>query len=341
MTMRTILFAGAILALCASAAAAEPTTLKFGFTSPPTSYINVYGAEPWSKEVEEASQGTLKIQMYFNNILGNVTNIYDRTINHVVDISFGTLGNVGLFPKSEVTSLPFEADNPLEASLALYRLHASGVIADEFKAVKVLTLFTFSSSALHITKQIQTMEDMKGLKLAGLSKILSDEQVLLGAVPITMAPAETYQSIMRGTVAGTNMSWPAVISFKLDEVTKHHLQVPFGLAGAYFFMNKEAFAALPAAAQKAIDRYSGEALTKRLGGGGIAIDKESIAKVAAQPGHTIGTLAPEERERWRKTLLPVIEEWTKATPGGAAVLAAYRQEVQKVRAEVGQAGAAK
>src|SRR5262249_18442133 len=160
--------------------------------------------------------------------------------NHVVDISFGTLGNVGLFPQSEVTNLPFETDNPYEASVALYRLNASGVTADEFKAVKVLALFTFSSTALHSTKQIRTLEDMKGLKLAGLSKILSEELVLMNAVPVTMGPAETYQSITRGTISGTNMSWPAVRSFKLDEVTKHHLQAPFGLAAAYFFMNKEA-----------------------------------------------------------------------------------------------------
>jgi TRAP-type C4-dicarboxylate transport system substrate-binding protein len=312
----------------------EPTTLKFGFTSPPTSFVHTHGSEPWSKEVEDASNGTLKIQMFFNNVLGNVMNIYDRTVNGVVDISFGTLGTLGgVFAKSDVSNLPFETENPYEASLALYRLYSSGVTADEYTKVKVLTVFTFSSSSLHTTKQIRTMEDLKGFKMAGLGKINSDALALLGAVPITMAPAETYPSLQRGVVNGTNMSWPAVISFKLNEVTKHHLDAPFGLAGAYFFMNKEAFAKLPEAAQKAIDRYSGEPLTKRLGSGGIEEDKKVIARLKSDSDRTVGSLAPAEKERWRKALLPLIDDWVKATPNGQRVLTAFREEVAKIRRE--------
>jgi TRAP-type C4-dicarboxylate transport system substrate-binding protein len=82
-----------------AADAAEPTTLRFGFTSPKTSYVFVYGAEPWIKEVEAASQGTLKIQMFFSNALGTVFNIYQRTVDGVVDLSFGTIGTLGgVFP---------------------------------------------------------------------------------------------------------------------------------------------------------------------------------------------------------------------------------------------------
>jgi TRAP-type C4-dicarboxylate transport system substrate-binding protein len=332
--VRTLICTAAA-ALCASAAGAqEPTTLKFAFTSPPTSFVHTFGSEPWSKEVEDASQGTLKIQMYFNNVLGTVFNVYERTVNHVVDISFGTIATVqGVFPKSTVSGLPFETENPYEASLALYRLYPRGVTAAEYEKVKVLTLFTFSSSSFHSTKQIKTMEDMKGLKVGAASKTVAEAHVLLGGVPVTMAPAETYQSLQRGLVQGVNMSWPAVISFKLFEVTKHHLDAPFGLAGAYFFMNKEAYAKLPEPAKKAIDKYSGEPLTKRLGSGGIEEDKKVIARLKADADRTVGGLAPAEKERWRKTLQPVIENWVKDTPDGANVLAAFREEVAKIRKE--------
>ena len=337
--MKTIIVAAAAAALSATASHAEPTTLKFGFTSPPTSFVHVYGSEPWSKEVEAASDGTLKIQMFFNNVLGTVFNIYDRTVNGVVDISFGTIGTVqGVFPRSTVSGIPFLVENPYEASLALWRLNARGITSMEYHAVKPLTIFTFSSSSLHTTKEIKTAEDMKGLKLGAASKTVADAYALLGAVPITMAPAETYQSLQRGVVAGCNMSWPAVLSFKLDEVTKHHLDVQFGLAGAYFFMNKDAYARLPEVAQKAIDKYSGEPLTKRLGAGGIEEDKKVKAKLAADPSRTIGPLAPAEKERWRKLFEPIVDEWVKTTPDGAKVLAAFQEEVAKIHAEVAAAG---
>jgi len=327
------------LALYGTAYAAEPTTLKFGFTSPPTSFVHIYGSEPWIKDVEAASDGTLKIQMFFNNVLGTVFNIYDRTVNGVVDISFGTIGTVqGVFPRSTVSGLPFETENPFEASLALYRLFENGVITDEYKAVKVLTLFTFSSSSLHSTKEIKVMEDMRGLKMGAASKTVAEAHQLLGATPVTMAPAESYPSLQRGVIQGVNMSWPAVVSFKLDEVTKHHLDAPFGLAGAYFFLNKDAYAKLPDAARKAIDKYSGEVLTKRLGGGGIEEDKKVIAKLRADSTRTVNSLSAAEKTRWRETLKPVVETWVKETPDGEKVLAAFRAEVGKIRKDVAAAG---
>jgi TRAP-type C4-dicarboxylate transport system substrate-binding protein len=337
LTMKKIFIATSLALLAAGPApvhADEPTTLRFGFTSPQTSYVNIYGADPWIKEVEAASQGTLKVQMYFNNVLGTVFNVYERTVTGVLDISFGTISTVaGVFTKSTVSDLPFVSQDPYEAGLALWRLNANGITADEFRQVKVLTLFTFSSSSMHTTKQIRTMEDLKGVKIGALSKVSAEAYVLLGAVPVTMAPAETYQAIQRGLVAGTNMSWPAVLSFKLDEVTKHSLDVPFGFAGGYFFLNKEAYAKLPEVARKAIDTYSGEPLSKKLGNGGLAINKEVIAKLRAQPDRTIANLTPEEMARWRKLLQPVVDEWVKSTPDGPKVLAAFEDELKKIRAE--------
>ena len=116
--MKTLVVAAAaavaLAAPVAHAQAPEPTTLKFGFTSPATSFVHVFGSEPWSKEVEAASNGTLKIQMFFNNILGTVFNIYDRTVNGVVDISFGTIGTVqGTFPATSDTTYCNAASDPM------------------------------------------------------------------------------------------------------------------------------------------------------------------------------------------------------------------------------------
>jgi TRAP-type C4-dicarboxylate transport system substrate-binding protein len=338
--MRTLLLAtAAAVALSvpvAQAQAPEPTTLKFGFTSPPTSFVHVFGSEPWSKEVEAASNGTLKIQMFFNNILGTVFNIYDRTVNGVVDISFGTIATVqGTFPRATVSGIPFTVENPYEASLALYRLHTTGVISQEFQAVKVLTLFTFSSSSVQAVKEVRNVEEAKGLKMGAASKTVAQAWELLGAVPVTLAPAESYQALQRNLIQGVNMSWPAVLSFKLHEVTKFHMEAPFGLAGAYFFMNKDSYAKLPEVARKAIDTYSGEPLTKKLGGGGIEENKSVINKLKAMPGHVYAELQGAEKERWRKLFEPITEEWVRTTPDGAKVLAAFRQEVEKVRKEEG------
>jgi len=48
-------------------------------------------------------------------------------------------------------------------------------------------------------------------------------------------------------------------------------------------------------------------------------------------GQKIDTLAPAEEAKWRKTVAPIVDEWVKNTPDGAKVLAAFREEVEKVR----------
>jgi len=51
-----------------------------------------------------------------------------------------------------------------------------------------------------------------------------------------------------------------------------------------------------------------------------------------QPDQVIYTLDAAEEARWIERVKPSIEEWVKTTPDGEKVLAAYRDEVKKIRA---------
>ncbi|HEX9835859.1 MAG TPA: TRAP transporter substrate-binding protein [Alphaproteobacteria bacterium] len=330
----------AILAIAAAAVfaapgaeAADPIQLKFGFPAPPTSWVNTKGATPFAKAVEKDSGGLVEIKIFGGGQIGNFSNIYDRTLSGIADMSFGTTGSIaGTFAKSNVTSVPFEADRSLETSIAYWRLYEKGVIADEYEKVKPLALFTFSSSGMHTTKPIKSADDMKGLKLGATSKMTADALVLLGATPVTVTPAETYQAISRGLVTGANMSWPGVQVFKLFEVAKYHLDLPFGLGPAFFFMNKESYAKLPEKAQKAIDAHSGIGLTKQLGTAADQEEQTIRERVKTMPEQMLAVLTAEEKARWKRTLAPVTEAWVKATPDGARVLAAFRAELERARA---------
>ena len=329
--MKHAIFAIALAAASAAASgarAADPIQLKLGFPAPPMSFVNTRGVTPWIKDVEAAAEGAIEIKLFPGGTLGNFRNIYDRTIAGVSDISFGTPGSEGqTFAKTGVSSLPFESEHSTEASLALWKLFEKNVIADEFDKVLPLALFTFSSSGMHSTKLIKSADDMKGLKLAAGGKTAADALLVLGASPVTMTPAETYQSISRGLVDGANMSWPGVQVFKLFEVAKFHLSVPFGLAAGYIIMNKESYARLPAKAKQAIDRYSYEAFTRRMGTGADAEDEAILARLKKMPGQTFNALSAEEKARWRRILAPVTDAWMRTTPDGPRVLATFRAEI--------------
>jgi TRAP-type C4-dicarboxylate transport system substrate-binding protein len=334
--MKTVLaltVALAFLAPAAPAHSADPVMLRFAYPAPPNGRANEWGFTPWVNEVAATSGGTVEIKIFPGVALGDYRNVYDRTINAVIDIAYGIFGPISSdFPKSMVTTLPFEAKNVGEASLALWRLYAKGVTADEYSRIKLLCLWDFSDSGFHTKRPIKVAADIKGMKLSVGTKVLGEIVEKLGGTPIQLQPSDYFQGIQRGTVEGATTAWPAVYPFKLQEVTNYHLDAPLGPAPAYVVMNKASFAKLPEAGRKAIDQLSGEHFTRRMADAAQRMDTEGRDRVLAMPGQHVTTLDPAEAARWKQLLTPITEQWVKDTPNGASELAAYRAELTANRA---------
>ena len=313
--------------------AAEPVTLKFGFYPPATSYVNTEGLSPWIDAVVKASDGTLAIKLYAGPTLGSERNMYERALADVAQIAYSTLGPLAAqFPRTQVTGLPFLSSNTETSAVAMWRVYMRGLFGHEFDKVRPLALFNFPTAYLHTNKPIRTLDDLKGLKIAVSSRVSADVMVALGASPVTLAPTEFYQALERGLADGVAVSWTAVKTFKLDEVTKFHLEVPLGEAPVFVFMNKTAYGALPAKAKGAIDRYSGEGFSRKLGANNHAQGIEEGKRVAAKEGHTVTRLSPDQYALWKARIEPIIVAWTQQAPEGATVLAAYREELRKLGA---------
>jgi TRAP-type transport system periplasmic protein len=320
----------ALLIAAPAIAWAEAVTLKFGFPAPPTSYVNTDAITPWINDVEKAAGGTLAIKLFTGPTLGNFNNIYDRTVSNVAQISFGTFGAyASVFVRTQVSDLPFVNDDTRRSSVALWRLYAKGLLNPEYDKVKVLALFTFPGSILNSNKPIKTLDDVKGLKLAASSRSLGEAAIAMGAAPITLTPSDLYEAQNRRVVDGILVGWTAVKTFRLDDVTKDHLQLPLGEAPAFVFMNKSAYAELPAQAKAAIDKYSGEPFSDRLGLANERATRAETKHVASLAGQSVTKLSAEQYPLWEKRIRPVIDQWVKDTPDGEKVLAAFRAELKK------------
>jgi TRAP-type C4-dicarboxylate transport system substrate-binding protein len=332
---KLLLLAMAAACFAAPTQAADPVMLRFAYPAPPGGYANVWGFTPWSQEVGAASNGAIEIKIFAGAAIADFSKVYDRVVNGVADMGFGLFGPVSTeFPKSMVTSLPFEAANVEEASLAVWRLYEKGVISDEFARVKLLCLFNFPDNGFHTRKPIKTMADVQGMKFSVGTRILGEIVERLGGTPVALPPSEYYSTNQRGLVDGSSTSWPAMAPFKLHEVTQHHLDLPLGPSPAFVVMHKESYAKLPEAGRKALDPLSGEPFSRRMAKLSERMDAEGRDAVRAMPNHTVGRLDPAEEKRWAERVAPVTENWVKATPNGAAVLAAYRAEISRAREEL-------
>jgi TRAP-type C4-dicarboxylate transport system substrate-binding protein len=311
--------------------AAEPKTLKFGFPAALDSdFARIIVG--WKDDVEKASNGTLTLQMFPGTSVANFNNLLDRLNSHVIDVGFGIFGPYSRqVPQTFVAGLPFAADNSTECSTALWRLHAKGVTSKEYASFQPLALFCFTGASLQSTKPVRNADDMKGLKIAASGKEMADDVKIMGGAPVTLNPGEFFEALNRGVVQGGLISWPGALSFKLPDVAHYHMSTPFGLFPAFIGMNKQSYAALSGPAKEALDKLSGEALSKRIGAGLDKSNDESIETIRKMKGHEVIELSKDELAKWNKALAPVRQDWVKATPNGAKVLSDFEAEIKRIR----------
>ena len=335
MRLRHVLAAGALAGLAAvsasAARAAEPIVLKFAYPGPIKSWPATKGVLPWAAKIKAATDGMIDIRIYPG--IASYSTVYDRILNGVADFGFGTFGHIeGQYPKTSVTGLPFVADNSVETGLVLWQLYANGVLADEYKRVKPIAMFGFGTSAIFMTKPVEKLDELKGMKIFANGRSVGRIVSLIGAVPITSNPAALYEGLSRGLAQGAVFSWSGITQFKLDKQINGAVDVPFGRTGGYFFMNKELFAKLPANAQHAIDKYSGADLSRSMGKESDNEDDAARAQlVKGNAGFKELVPTPAELDNLRHVLAPVTDEWLKSVPDGAKVLAAFEAEVAKIR----------
>lgn len=337
MIRRALCLFAAAAALTASSIAAvadEPVMLRYGDPGPADASIHTDLVGPWADKVNKEGGGAIDVHVFVGYSLVNMVNTLDRVADGVADLAFCILGPVSSqFPKTLVSTLPFEATNGHEAGLALQRLYDKGIISDEWTKVKPVAFGDFANLTYHTVPMVKTLDDLKGLKISAQGRIEGQTLEALGAAPITMPINEVYEALKRGVVVGAAIGWPADVDFKLTEIAKHHLRESLGGASAVMIMNNATYAKLSGKAKDVIDANIGTVYTNWFNKVIDDTEHRNVDEVEHQmKDQTVIRLSDEQRAIWKARAQPVIDNWVKTTPDGAAVLAAFRKEIADIRA---------
>jgi len=300
----------AAIALGVANDAEARTKLKLSHYLPSVHGIHTDFIVPWTEQVSQCSGGEVEFEVFAAGTqLGNVARQQEQVVAGVVDIAHGLHGIPrGRFPRTSLIDMPFLTDDAGAATHALWQL-LPNVLAEEYKGLKVLALHAHNGGLLHTTqKKVETMEDMKGLRLRTPSPAVSDMLSFLGATPQGLPPGEVYENLQRGVLDGTVFPWDPVKSFGLNEVLKYHLELGAYTVSFFFVMNERSYARLSPKARACIDQYSGDALIPKFGDWWDAWDKPGREQAIAA-GHAITKLSDAERERWREALQPMINAY--------------------------------
>ena len=317
--MRTVkpvmLAVAAALALGAAPARAQEVVLKLHHFLPPQATIQALVFNPWCEKVGRESGGRIKCQIYPAMQLGGTPpQLFDQAKDGVADIIWTVpTYQAGRFQKAEVFELPFMAKNAETGSPALYEYVQKNAL-DEFRGVKVLAMHLHDGALLHFAKQpVKTMEDLKGLKVRGPTRIGAKVLTALGATPVQMPLPQVPESVAKGVIDGAMVPWEGVPPIKLQEIAKYHTDTAAGMprmSNTIFViaMNEAKYASLPADLRKVIDANTGLEWSKQIG---RAFDSttDPAKKMAAAVGGVFDTLTPAEYDRWVKQTEGVNREW--------------------------------
>ncbi len=147
-------------------------------------------------------------------------------------------------------------------------------------------------TVFYLRKEIKTLKDMEGLKIASMggSNRMFIEKLKAVCVPIDFP--DYFTSMERGTVDGYNIGIPGIQDFSLTPVTKAMLDEPFSSCGGMMIMNMRKYKSLTPEQQEILNRAMVQSEIE-----GAAMFTEVVEKVKkdiTSAGVKIIRLSPED-----------------------------------------------
>lgn len=302
MTKTRFSIAAAICAVLGSTAqTATAEELSVATFVPPQHHTNS-GMFAWfGDEIERRSGGSLTMKLYPAGQLGaGPVQQYKRVVEGVADVVFGVSAYTpAIFPKSMLAILPGKAETADQSTRAIWEVFDEH-LADEYDEVKVLAVGTVAGNLFAATRDVSTMEGLKGAKLVPFAAMTTPIVDALGAVPVQMPVTEMYTGLSTGTIDATTASYNNITPpWNFWDVSTYVVEnVPTTFAVTYALMNKERYMGLSDEHRAIIDELAGLPMSLELARSFDGADDRSKRMIAeADKGYRWIVVSDEERAK--------------------------------------------
>jgi TRAP-type C4-dicarboxylate transport system substrate-binding protein len=294
----------------AGPAAGGPIELSYSIFFPP-SHIQAETAEAWAREIEDRTNGRVKITMYAGGTLTPAPQVYDGVVNGISDIGMSCFAYTpGRFPLLEGLDLPLGYPSGTVATRVATEM-VKKYEPEEIADTHVLYIHAHGPGILASKKPVQTLEDLKGLKVraTGLSQKVAEA---LGATPVAMPQPDTYEALQKNVVDATLCPIETLKGWNQGEVIESVTDSSaVGYTTSMFVvMNKDRWEKLPPEVQEVFTEVSAEWVDKH----GQAWDQADAEgrEFVESLGKQIITLTPEQQQAWKEAVRPVLDNYVAA-----------------------------
>jgi len=307
------------------AAAAQAQTVWDMPTPYPASNFHTENIQQFANEVAEATGGKLKITVHANGSLFKA-----NEIKRAVQGGQAQIGEViisGLANEDALYALdtvPFLATG-YEDSRKLWQVSKEAVEARLAKnGLKILYSVAWPPQGLYSKTELNTIADLKGMKIRSYSPTVARMIQLMGGQPVTVQAADLTQALSTGVVSANLTSSATGYDTKSWEQLSHYYDIQAWLPKNIVFVSQKAFDALDQPARDALLKAAAAAEER-----GWKVSEEKTAWYIDQL-RTNGMKVVPAPAALQADLLKIGEqmaaEWAeKAGSDGQAILDAYRK----------------
>jgi TRAP-type C4-dicarboxylate transport system substrate-binding protein len=325
---------GAAALVASSVCAGAQTTLRVSLWIPPAHPL-APSTKEWADDMEKASNGAIKPQVFTSEQLGKAFDHYDMARDGIADITLVNPGyQPGRFPLIAVGEIPFTFADARKGTAALdawYRKYA----AAEMKDVHFCFAFIHDPGAIFARKKIVAPEDLKGVKVRPAHGTMGQLVTLLGGTNVQASAPEARELLERGVADAITSPWGSMFLFGIDKVVKYAMEVPLYTTTFVYVMNKAKYEGLPADQKKVVDDHCTTEWAQKIAGPWGDFEHAGIEKMKAAPGHEVHTLTADQLGAWRAAAKPLNEKWSDAVKKAGADPDAARKELDASIAKYG------
>ncbi len=171
--------------------------------SPNQFYTRAWKA--FAHEVLKRTDGKMDITVYPSSVLGfRMNRVLTSLRDNIVPIAeISSSINEGLMPELKEVSVFYLFDTPEQEALAYAAVRADmeKMILDKYN-VRILATCIGAPTEMFLKKEVNTLDDAKGLKIRTAGAAMANQAKLLGMVPATISSKEVGMALERGMVDG-------------------------------------------------------------------------------------------------------------------------------------------
>ncbi len=306
----------------------KTVTLKMSSWVPPAHPLNP-SLIAWAADIEKASGGSIKAILFPSEQLGKAFDHYDMARDGIADLAYVNPGyQPGRFPIIAAGELPFLIGNAKGGSAAFdawYMPHA----VQEMKDVHVCFAFVNDPGTFHSRHKIVLPTDIKGDKVRPGNAGQGAFVTLLGGTNVQSSAPEAREVLERGVANTIGFPWGSIVLFGIDKVVKYHMDVPLFSTTFVWAMNRSRYDSLSANQRSVIDSHCTPEWAETVASPWADFEHAGHAKLAAEPGHEVYTLTPDQLAAWRTAAAPLVAKWAAKVENADTVMADLKTALKR------------